>query len=55
VYLPMLVLAPTELLALNFFFDTLFFCGAILLLANAMVNERARSSGAHDYALSAAK
>ena len=36
IYLPMLVAAPTDLLALNFFFDTLLFCGAILLLANAM-------------------
>jgi uncharacterized membrane protein len=55
VYLPMLVLAPTELLALNFFFDTLFFCGAILLLANAMDREPARSSGALGHALSAAE
>jgi uncharacterized membrane protein len=36
VYLPMLVVAPTDVVALNFFFDTLLFCGAILLLANAM-------------------
>jgi len=36
IYLPMLVVAPTDVVALNFFFDTLFFCGAILLLANAM-------------------
>ena len=36
IYLPMLGAAPTDLLALNFFFDTLLFCGAILLLANAM-------------------
>ena len=36
IYLPMLVAAPTDLLALNFFFDTLLFCGAILLLAKAM-------------------
>lgn len=36
IYLPMLLAAPTDLVALNYFFDTLFFCGAILLLANAL-------------------
>ena len=36
VYLPMLIAAPTDVVALNFFFDTLLFCGVILLLANAM-------------------
>jgi uncharacterized membrane protein len=36
IYLPMLLIAPTDVVALNFFFDTLLFCGAILLLANAM-------------------
>jgi len=36
IYLPMLLAAPTDLVALNYFFDTLLFCGAILLLANAM-------------------
>jgi uncharacterized membrane protein len=35
VYLPMLLAAPRDLGALNFFFDTLLFCGTILLLANA--------------------
>jgi uncharacterized membrane protein YphA (DoxX/SURF4 family) len=35
VYLPIVIAAPTELVALNYFFDTLLFCGAILLLANA--------------------
>ena len=35
IYLPMLLAAPTEVVALNFLFDTLFFCGAILLLATA--------------------
>jgi uncharacterized membrane protein len=35
IYLPMLVAAPKDVVALNFFFDTLLFCGAILLLANA--------------------
>lgn len=36
IYLPMLAAAPRELVALNYFFDTLLFCGAILLLANTM-------------------
>ena len=36
IYLPMLLRAPTDVVALNYFFDTLLFCGAILLLANAM-------------------
>ena len=39
IYLPMLLAAPTDVVALNFFFDTLLFCGAIMLLANAMDNE----------------
>jgi uncharacterized membrane protein YphA (DoxX/SURF4 family) len=39
IYLPMLVKAPTDVVALNFFFDTLLFCGAILLLANSMEKE----------------
>jgi uncharacterized membrane protein len=39
IYLPMLLAAPTDVVALNFFFDTLLFCGAILLLANPMDNE----------------
>jgi uncharacterized membrane protein YphA (DoxX/SURF4 family) len=41
VYLPMLVAAPKSVVALNYFFDTLFFCGAILLLANALEKEPA--------------
>ena len=41
IYLPMLLAAPTDVVALNFFFDTLLFCGAILLLANAMDKEPA--------------
>jgi uncharacterized membrane protein len=41
IYLPMLLAAPTSVEALNYFFDTLFFCGAILLLANAMEKETA--------------
>jgi len=36
IYLPMLLAAPTDVLALNYFFDTLLFSGTILLLANAM-------------------
>jgi uncharacterized membrane protein YphA (DoxX/SURF4 family) len=36
IYLPMLLRAPTDVVALNYFFDTLLFCGAILRLANAM-------------------
>jgi len=36
VYLPMLVRAPTEVLALNYFFDTLLFAGTVLLVANAI-------------------
>ena len=41
IYLPMLLRAPTDVVALNYFFDTLLFCGAILLLANAMDKETA--------------
>src|SRR5207244_4442406 len=36
IYLPMLLAAPKDVVALNYFFDTLLFCGAILLLANAI-------------------
>ncbi|HEV7684133.1 MAG TPA: hypothetical protein VGO68_18525 [Pyrinomonadaceae bacterium] len=43
IYLPMLVAAPTDVVALNFFFDTLLFCGAILLVANSIDKEPARS------------
>jgi uncharacterized membrane protein len=46
IYLPMLLAAPRDLVALNFFFDTLLFCGAILLLANAMGKQPAISSTA---------
>ena len=41
IYLPMLVAAPKSVVALNYFFDTLLFCGAVLLLANAMEKETA--------------
>jgi uncharacterized membrane protein len=36
IYTPMLLAAPKDVVALNFFFDTLLFCGAILMLANAI-------------------
>jgi len=36
VYLPMLLRAPTDIVALNYFFDTLLFAGTALLLAGAM-------------------
>jgi uncharacterized membrane protein len=41
VYLPMLLAAPTDVVALNFFFDTLLFCGAILLLGKRNGKETA--------------
>lgn len=40
VYLPMLIAAPKDVVALNFFFDTMLFCGTILLLANAMKKDK---------------
>ncbi|HBB96244.1 MAG TPA: hypothetical protein DC054_12710 [Blastocatellia bacterium] len=43
IYLPMLLAAPKDVVALNFFFDTLLFSGAILLLANASDKETAGS------------
>lgn len=39
VYLPILVAAPKSVEALNYFFDTLLFCGALLLLANSLEKE----------------
>jgi hypothetical protein len=39
IYLPMLLAAPRDVVALNFFFDTLLFCGAILLLANSLAKD----------------
>ncbi len=45
IYLPMLLAAPRDVVALNFFFDTLLFSGAILLLANAMDKETAPRDG----------
>ena len=41
IYLPMLLAAPRDVGALNFFFDTLLFCGTILLLADAMEKKTA--------------
>ncbi len=41
IYLPMLLAAPTDVVALNFFFDTLLFSGTVLLLANAIDKETA--------------
>jgi uncharacterized membrane protein len=46
IYLPMLLAGPTDVVALNFFFDTMLFCGTILLLANAM--ERTEPRGELD-------
>jgi uncharacterized membrane protein len=34
-YLPMLIATPKDIVSLNYFFDTLFFSGAVLLLADA--------------------
>ena len=34
-YLPMLIASPKDMVSLNYFFDTLFFGGAVLLLADA--------------------
>lgn len=41
IYLPMLVAAPKSVEALNYFFDTLLFCGALLLLANSLQKQAA--------------
>ena len=41
IYLPMLLAAAKDVVALNFFFDTLLFCGTILLLANSIDRETA--------------
>ena len=39
IYLPILVAAPKSVEALNYFFDTLLFCGTLLLLANSLEKE----------------
>ena len=36
IYLPILVASPLDLVALNYFFDTLLFSGAVLALADAL-------------------
>ena len=46
---PMLLAAPTDVGALKFFFDTLLFCGAILLLANSIDKEPAVASNQDAY------
>ena len=51
IYLPMLLAAPTDVVALNYFFDTLLFCGAILLLANAIDKETASGEEKEEVAL----
>lgn len=45
IYLPMLLAAPKDVVALNYFFDTLLFCGTILMVANAMEKETAVARG----------
>ena len=40
IYLPMLLASPTDVVALNFFFDTLLFCGTILLVANLVATKK---------------
>jgi uncharacterized membrane protein len=39
VYLPILVVSPTDLESLNYFFDTLLFSGAALVLGDALPKE----------------
>jgi uncharacterized membrane protein len=40
VYLPMLLRAPTDIVALNYFFDTMLFGGTILLLSSNALDEK---------------
>ena len=42
VYLPIGVADRATIVGLNFVFDTLMFCGAVLLLARAMPREESR-------------
>jgi hypothetical protein len=35
VYLPLLIASPADIVSVNYFFDTLMFSGAVLLLADA--------------------
>ncbi len=43
-YLPMLIASPKDIVSLNYFFDTLFFGGAVLLLADACGKRSAAQS-----------
>ncbi len=43
-YLPMLIASPKDMVSLNYFFDTLFFGGAVLLLADACAERSAARS-----------
>jgi uncharacterized membrane protein len=43
-YLPLLVASPKDIVSLNYFFDTLFFSGAVLLLADASAERGAAHS-----------
>jgi uncharacterized membrane protein len=44
VYLPLLVKSPSDIVSVNYFFDTLMFSGAILLLADASREQATASS-----------
>jgi len=44
IYLPMLLATPKDVVTLNFFFDTLLFSGAVMLLANSIEKETAATS-----------
>jgi uncharacterized membrane protein len=43
-YLPMLIASPKDIVSLNYFFDTLFFSGAVLVLADAFGERTSASS-----------
>jgi uncharacterized membrane protein len=43
-YLPILIASPKDIVSLNYFFDTLFFSGAVLLLADACAERTASHS-----------
>jgi uncharacterized membrane protein len=43
-YLPMLIASPKDIVSLNYFFDTLFFGGAVLVLADACGERTSASS-----------
>ena len=46
IYLPMLLAAPTDVVAPNFFFDTMLFCEAILLRTGFTKNQLLRGFSA---------